>query len=159
MGDKRIRPVDVYRETGQWIGPAIVAGVSLVGVASVVILVGWLAFGWFQSHDIQRNYSNTVNSQGYQQALMDQMQRHLSNISGPDGLAATRASLPATSPEQSVIRAQELDELRAFCSESLRFNAAAVPGGPDVQAVVQANCSAGTVIASPPLAPPAGGSQ
>lgn len=25
----RIRPADVYRETGQWIGPALVAGLNL----------------------------------------------------------------------------------------------------------------------------------
>lgn len=155
--DNRIRPADVYRETGQWIGPALMIGLSLLGVGAVIVLCGWLIGGWFQSRDIQRNYSNTVSSQGYQASLLSQMQQHLANISGPDGLAVTRAGLPASSPEQQVIRAQELNELGALCAESTRFNARAVPGGQDMQAVITANCTAGTVIASPPLAPPAGG--
>lgn len=62
MNDDRIRPADVYRETGQWIGPALVVGLSLLGVGAVIVLCGWLIGGWFQSHDVQRNYSNTVNS-------------------------------------------------------------------------------------------------
>lgn len=157
--DYPVTPTEVYRQTGMWFGPVLFVGLAVLVIGATIVLCGWLIGGWFQSHDIQRSYSNTVNSQGYQQSLMSQMQQHLSNISGPDGLAATRASLPATSPEQQVVRSQELDELRAFCSESARFNPAAVPGGADVESVVTSNCSAGVPVASPPLAPPAGGSQ
>lgn len=55
----RIRPADVYRETGQWIGPALVAGLSLLGVGAVIVLCGWLIGGWFQSHDSQPSSQST----------------------------------------------------------------------------------------------------
>lgn len=129
-------------------------GVISVVVVAIIFLVGWQVGGWFQKHDIQRNYSNTVNSQSYQQGLLSQMQAHLDNISGPDGLAATRASLPAASGEQQVIRAQELNEVKGFCSESAQFDPSAVPGGQQMEAVITANCLAGVPVAEPPLADP-----
>jgi hypothetical protein len=148
-------PAGVIRETWRWFPAALTVGVALIVLFTCLSLFAWHIGGVFQQKTIQRNYSNTVNSQGYQQNLLAEMQQNLGNISGPGGLASTRQSLPASSPEQEVVRSQELAQLAKFCSEGAQLNFTAVPGGADIQTIYGQNCEAGTVIASPPLAPAA----
>jgi hypothetical protein len=148
-------PAGVIRETWRWFPAALTVGFAVVALFTCLSLFVWHVGGVFQAKAIQRNYSNTVNSQGYQQNLLSEMQQNLANISGPGGLASTRQSLPAGSPEQEVVRAQELAQLARFCSEGAQLNFTAVPGGADMQTTYGQNCVAGTVVASPPLAPAA----
>lgn len=148
-------PAGVIRETWRWWPAALTAGVALIALFTCLSLFAWHVGGVFQQKTIQRNYSNTVTSQGYQQNLLSEMQQNLSNITGPGGLAETRQSLPAGSPEQAVVRSQELAQLGKFCSEGAQLNFGAVPGGADLQAIYSQNCEAGTVTASPQLAPAA----
>lgn len=148
-------PAGVIRETWRWFPAALAAGLALITLFTCLSLFAWHVGGVFEQKTIQRNYSSTVGSQGYQQNLLSEMQQNLGNITGPGGLAGTRQSLPAASPEQAVARAQELAQLARFCSEGAQLNFGAVPGGAGLQAVYSQNCEAGTVIASPPLAPSA----
>jgi hypothetical protein len=154
--DDRVTPARVFRETGQWT-PAVLFAV-LMGVLVItagILIPGWFIGGWFQSHSIARNYGNTVNSQSYQSALVAEMEQHVTNITGPGGLAAQRQSVPAGSPEQANMRASELNEITSLCSESATFQPQlGAPGAAQMQAVVQANCLAGTPVADPPLANP-----
>lgn len=153
MSDE-ITPARVIRENYRWAPAVLTVSLTALGIGLVVVLVGWLAAGWFQSHNIQRNYSNTVSSQPYQQSLLAQMQVHVTNISGPGGLAATRTSVPANSPEQQVLRAQELNEISSLCSESVNFVPGIAPGSQQFESIVTANCLAGTPVSVPPLADP-----
>lgn len=99
-------------------------------------------------------FSATVASMSYQEPLVQDMQRHITNITGPGGLASTRQSLPAASPEQVTVRASELNEISLFCSESVNLDPGVAPGSVQLQQVVTANCYAGTPVAQPPLADP-----
>jgi hypothetical protein len=129
-------------------------GIALIALFTCLSLFTWHIGGVFQARTIQRNYSNTVGSQGYQQNLLSEMQQNLSNITGPGGLASVRQSLPAGSPEQDVVRSQELAQLGKFCSEGAQLNFT-IPGAQALQGDYAANCDAGTVVANPPLAPQA----
>lgn len=150
--DIDITPASAYRETVRWAPVVTFMGVIVVLVASVIILVGWQVGGWFQQHQIQRQFNNTVNSQQYQTSLLNEMQQHLTNVGD---VANTRLGVPANSAEQATLRASQLNELSSFCSESVNFIPADVPGGAGVESTVQANCtSAGTLVTDPPLANP-----
>jgi hypothetical protein len=144
-------PAGVIRKTWRWWPAALTVGLALIALFACLGLFVWHVGGVFQQKTIQRNYSNTVNSQGYQQNLLSEMQQNLANITGPGGLASTRQALPASSPEQENVRSQELAQLGKFCSEGAQLNFGAVPGGADMQTIYGQNCVAGTVIASPPL--------
>lgn len=150
-----ITPAEVIRETWRWWPAALTVGLALIALFTVLSLFIWHIGGVFQAKTIQRNYSNTVSSQPYQQTLVGEMQQHLANISGPGGIAATRASIPAKSPEQENLRAQELAELSAFCSEGTNLQPGSAPGSQDLETVYRSNCIAGTVLAAAPLAPAA----
>lgn len=154
MDPEDFTPARAYREGFRWAPVATVLGVLAVVVTAVIFLVGWQVAGWFQAHSIQRTYSNTVNSQSYQASLLAEMEQHVTNVTGPGGLAASRASVPADSPEQAVIRAQELSEVTSLCSESATFEPGVAPGSQQFNAIVTANCLAGTPVSAPPLADP-----
>jgi hypothetical protein len=145
---------------------------TLLALAFIVVVIGFLThFGfWLDTQNVKhqgqvgairasQDYNNTIHSKAFQDAQISQMTQHLANIEGAGGLAASRASLPAGSPEQQVIRAQELGELRGFCSEAANvtpdnpaLGGAGVPGAPTLRQLVAANCIAGSVAANPPLA-------
>lgn len=154
MYDDDPTPAGVIRETWRWFPAAFTVGIAVILLFAGLGLFVWHIGGAFQAKTIQRNYSSTVNSQGYQQNLLAEMQQNLTNITGPGGLAGTRASLPAGSPEQATVRAQELAQLGKFCAEGAQLNFT-VSGAQALQGDYSANCDAGTVVASPPLAPAA----
>jgi len=156
MTDPGITPGRVMRETGRWTPPAVLVLFTAVAIiTAAVLLPGYYIGGWFQQHNIARNYSNTVASMSYQVALLAQMEQHVTNITGPDGLAGQRQSVPAASGEQASLRAAELNEITSLCTESASFDPQVnAPGTAQMQAVVQANCLAGTPVADPPLANP-----
>ena len=156
MLDPDITPSRAIRETGRWTPALLMICLAAVLVVTAGILVpGYYIGGWFQSHNIARSYNNVVHSQSYQTSLLAEMQQHLTNITGPGGLQAQRQSLPASSPEQATIRASELNEVSQLCSESANFIPQdGPPGAAGMEQTVQANCQAGTPVATPPLADP-----
>lgn len=166
--DDDITPAEATRKTWGWvpfglnataavliIALAFAAGVT--GIVYVLIPATTAVQVSSAKHQAQVNsaqYSATVASMAYQQPLVDRMQQHLTNISGPGGLASTRQSLPADSPEQAVVRAQELNEIASFCTESANLDPGVAPGSVQLEQVVTANCYAGTPVSAPPLADP-----
>jgi hypothetical protein len=147
-------PAGVIRGTWNWFGAALTVGFAGILLVTILSLFVWHIGGVFQQKSIQRSYSNTVDSQAYQQSLLAEMEQHVTNITGPGGLAATRTSIPANSPEQATVRASELNEITLFCSESANFQPGVAPGSQQMQAIVAANCTAGSPVADPPLADP-----
>lgn len=148
-----VSPREVRREVRRWTPTAIFSMLAVVLVITAGILVpGYYIGGWFQQHQIQRQFNNTVNSQSYQTSLLSEMQQHLTNIGD---VANTRLGVPANSQEQVNLRASQLNELQQFCSESTNFIASDFPNGGGVESTIQDNCtSGGTVVAVPPLANP-----
>jgi len=148
-----VSPREVRREVRRWSGTAVFVLVTFVLVITAGILVpGYFIGGWFQTHQIRRQFNNTVNSQQYQTSLLNEMQQHLTNVGD---VANTRLGVPANSAEQATLRASQLNELQQFCSESTTFIAGDFPNGASVESTIQANCtSAGTLAADPPLANP-----
>jgi hypothetical protein len=132
------------------IAGALAAGISLIVYALIP------AGTAIQKETNQQHYSATVSGMPYQESLLSQMEQHLNNISGAGGLASTRGSLPADSPEQENILAQELSELRSFCGEGVNLIPGVAPGSSGVYATYKQNCANGAVSQDPPLAPPAG---
>lgn len=139
-------PVDVVIGFWRWFWVAVMAAVLL----AVLVVGGWQAGWWFSNQNISRQFSQTVHSQQYQQALVDQMGQHLANIRG---IAVTRSGIPADSPEQVTLRAQELGELSGFCAEAGRLTSQN-PATPALMKIVHANCSAGAAVAVPSAANP-----
>jgi hypothetical protein len=145
-------PKQVRRETTRWTPTVIFVGVTCVIIFAIIFLVGWQVPGWFQQHGIQRSYNNTVDSQAYQTSLANELGQHLTNISS---IQSTRISLPASSPLQSTLRAQQLSELREFCGEAVNYD----PQGPEASSslttTIAQNCTANVVAVNPPLVPAA----
>jgi hypothetical protein len=144
-----ITPGRVWVGFWRWFWTAVCA-VALLGAITIGL---WQAHWWFFAQNVNRQYSVTVRSQAYQTSLVAEMQQHLSNIMSPSGLALTRARLPVNSPEQEVLRSQELSEVREFCSEgSNLIPQAGIPGSQDLYSIYNKNCIAGVPVSSPPLA-------
>lgn len=163
-----ITPAQAIRKTWGWVpfGLNATAAVLIISLAAAGGIIGIIyllipATTAVQvssaKHQVAVNnaqFSATVASMSYQQPLVAQMQQHLTNITGPAGLASTRQSLPADSPEQVNIRASELNEVTSLCSESVNLDPGVAPGSIQMEQVVTANCYAGTPVSAPPLADP-----
>jgi hypothetical protein len=97
----------------------------------------------------------TYGSMGYQDAQIAAMHQNVSNITGPAGLALTRAGLAANDPEQQTLQSSEDDQVNSFCAEGAKVapsNPQFTSGSPSLSAIYAANCTAGAAVASPPLA-------
>ena len=97
----------------------------------------------------------TYGSIGYQDAQVAAMHQNISNITGPAGLALTRAGLSKGDPEQQTLQASEDDQVASFCTEGAKVapsNPQFTDGNPSLKAIYAANCTAGTAVANPPLA-------
>jgi hypothetical protein len=154
MMNNDTNPHEVMRETFRWAPVFAVVGVVVIIALIPTLLIGWKVGGWFQKANIQRGYSNTVNSQQYQQSLINEMQQHLNNI---QGTAVTRRQTPASSGEQQVLRSQQMSELREFCTEAQNFvPQAGTVGSMSMQTIIANNClaSSGTPAINPPLTAP-----
>lgn len=146
MRDDEITPARVISEGSRWL-PVVLWAIAIVTAFVLVICaVGFFVGGWFRSAAISRNYGQDVNAKGYQVALRDQMVRHWGNVTD---LAVTAGTVPADSPEQVNIRAQQLAEIGDICAEATQLNGA-VPLSPDVAKVVTQNCTAGAVSPASP---------
>jgi len=153
MFDDDITPTGVSRGVWHWFPAGVNVAIAVLLLGGLITFVGWQANWWFADQNVNRQYSQTVHSQSFQTSVAAEMQQHLSNITGPGGVAATRASVPANSPEQATLRSQELSELREFCSESAQLTPQD-PASDQLEQVANANCLAGAPVASPPLASP-----
>ena len=166
--DDELTPTRAIRKTWGWVpfGLNATAAVLIITLAAALGITGivyalipattavQVSSAQHQKDVNNAQFSATVASMSYQQPLVAEMQQHISNITGPGGLASTRQSLPAGSPEQVTVRASELNEVNLFCSESVNLDPGVAPGSVQLEQVVTANCYAGTPVAQPPLADP-----
>lgn len=163
-----ITPTQAIRKTWGWVpfglnavAASLIIGLAFAGgVTGIVYLLipattaVQVSSAKHQTAVNNAQFSATVASMSYQQPLVAEMQTHLTNITGPGGLASTRQSLAAGNPEQANVRAQELNEVTLLCSESVNLDPGVAPGSVQMEQVVSANCYAGTPVAEPPLADP-----
>lgn len=108
-----------------------------------------------QSAIVNQQNQLTYGSLGYQDAQIQVMEQRISNITGPSGLALTRAGLSKNDPEQQVLQASEMSEIGYFCEAGVKVapsNPQFTSGNPSLARLYAANCTAGTAQASPPLA-------
>lgn len=108
-----------------------------------------------QGKIINQQDKNIYGSIGYQDAQIAAMHQNISNITGPAGLALTRAGLSANDPEQQVLQASEDDQVNSLCAEGAKVapgNPQFTAGSPSLKDIYAANCTAGVAVASPPLA-------
>lgn len=97
----------------------------------------------------------TYGSIGYQDAQVAAMHQNISNITGPAGLALTRAGLSKNDPEQQTLQASEDDQVNSLCAEGAKVspsNPQFTAGSPSLASIYKANCTAGVAVATPPLA-------
>lgn len=126
-----------------------VGAIVLLVIATLVYLVSQGSW-WWQNQDIQHQYKNTVNSQGYQTTLVTGPGGMESRFSDITDLTAQRSSEPLNSPLQGEQHAQQLAALRIFCTDASQLQ----PGFPlasQLQPVIKANCVAGVPVANPPI--------
>lgn len=161
-------PTEATRRTWGWVpfglnavaASAIIIGAACFAIAGIVyaLIPASTAIQVKQAQQQgtvnSAQYSATVRAMSYQVPLLAEMEQHVTNITGPGGLASTRSSLPASSPEQLTVRAQELNEITSLCSEGINLDPGVAPGSVQMEAVYNANCIAGTPIAAPQLANP-----
>ncbi len=126
-------------------------GVCAIALLAAVTLGLWRAHWWFFAQGQQMRYNGIVHSQQYHDSHVALMQQHISNISG---LATDRATVAATSYEQVVLRAQQMNEIQSLCQESTAFFPNGTPADAQLEVVIQANCIAGAPTPQPPLADP-----
>lgn len=108
-----------------------------------------------QGKIINQQDKNIYGSIGYQDAQIASMHQNLSNITGPAGLALTRAGLSASDPEQQTLAASEDDQVNSLCAEGAKVapsNPQFTAGSPSLKDIYAANCTAGVAVATPPLA-------
>jgi len=146
-GNSWSTPESAVRNGWRWYW---VVGPSLLVAVGIVILIGYLAAGWFGQANANRGYAQTVHGSGYQTATTHDMETDLANISGT---AVDRSAVPANSPEQITMRASQLNQLQAFCASALQLTTTN-PADAALPAKAAANCDAGVPIADPPLANP-----
>ncbi len=85
-----ITPGRVYRETGRWFGPVLIAGLAVLAIALILGLAGWQAGWWFTAQNATRQYQVTQNGTGNQHTLRDQ-------ISSPASLSSSERQIPGRS--------------------------------------------------------------
>ena len=77
MSSDDITPGRVYRETGRWFGPVVVAGIAVIVAAAILTLVGWQVGWWFTAHNATRQYQVIQNGVSNQDTLRAQITSQL----------------------------------------------------------------------------------
>ncbi len=165
-----MQPHQAAREGFPWLPWVVIAIVVIVGGFTALYVLVLAPAGNVIDAANQRNQlhheqrqgkiinqqdKNIYGSLGYQDAQIAAMEHNMGNITGPEGLAITRAGLPANDPEQQTLAAAEDDQVRSLCAEGAKVspsNPQFTSGSPSLKAVYAANCTAGTPVANPPLA-------
>lgn len=88
-----INPHDVYRETGRWFGPALMAAIAVFTIGAILTFAGWQLGWWFTAHNAARQNQVYQGSYAVQQADVDTMQNAVGAIASASG-PATLCSAP-----------------------------------------------------------------
>jgi hypothetical protein len=141
-----ISPRQVYRETGRWIGPAIVVSLAVVVVGLIVTLVCWQAGWWFASRDATRQAEITQNGYSNQTTLRQQVTSKLAEVTG----ITSQIDGPGVTGQQAAdLKAQRMAIASAACGDAAQVTGTPLPG--QQAQWVSVNCSAGSVSPSSSL--------
>ncbi len=139
-----ITPGRVYRETGRWFGPVLIAGLAVLAIALILGLAGWQAGWWFTAQNATRQYQVTQNGTGNQHTLRDQISSKLADVTG------ITVQLGTADPGQKpALRAQRAAIAGIVCSDADQVTGVSLP--PDQAQWVSKNCSAGVLSPGSPL--------
>jgi hypothetical protein len=97
-----VTPGQVYRETGRWIGPAIIVTLAVLLVGGIATLVCWQAGWWFAQRDVNRQNQLYQGSVAVQQADIGSME----NVIGAIASAADSAQANADAQQACRYAAQ-----------------------------------------------------
>lgn len=139
-----INPHDVYRETGRWFGPALVAGLAIIVLAAILTLVGWRIGWWFTAQNNTRQAQLTQNGYSNQTTLRSQVTEKLSEV------ASMTTQVDAASGQQAAdLKAQRMAIANIVCGDAAQITGVPLPA--DQAAWVKSNCSDGSVSPGSPL--------
>lgn len=139
-----INPHDVYRETGRWFGPALVAGLAIIVLAAILTLVGWRIGWWFTAQNNTRQAQLTQNGYSNQTTLRSQVTEKLSEV------ASMTTQADAASGQQAAdLKAQRMAIANIVCGDAAQITGVPLPA--DQAAWVKSNCSDGSVSPGSPL--------
>ena len=135
-----VTPGQVYRETGRWIGPAIIVTLAVILVGGIATLVCWQAGWWFASHNATRQYQVIQNGVSNQNTLRAQVTAKLADV------ATITTQIAATNDpaEVGALKAQRAAIAGIACSDAAQINPV-VPLPADQAQWVTINCSDGSV--------------
>jgi hypothetical protein len=138
-------PRDVYRETGRWFGPALVAGLAIIVLAAILTLVGWRIGWWFTAQNATRQAQVTQNGYSNQTTLRQQVTSKLADVA-----AITSQIAAAKDPaEVSALKDQRAAIAGIACSDAAQITGTPLPA--QQAQWVSANCSDGSVSPGSPL--------
>lgn len=86
-----ITPGSVYRETGRWFGPVLVAAIAVFVIGAILTIAGWQLGWWFTAHNVARQNQVYQGSYAVQQADIDAMQNAIGAITSAVDQAQARA--------------------------------------------------------------------
>ena len=86
-----ITPGSVYRETGRWFGPVLVAAIAVFVIGAILTIAGWQLGWWFTARNAARQNQVYQGSYAVQQADIDAMQNAIGAIASADDPAQARA--------------------------------------------------------------------
>ena len=138
-----VTPSDMYRETGRWIGPAIMVTLAVLLVGGIATLVCWQAGWWFASHNATRQYQMIQNGDSNQSTLRAQITTQLGNVATiTTQIAATKGD----APEVSALEDQRMAVAGIACSDAAQVTGVPLPA--QQAQWVSINCSGGSVSPS-----------
>jgi hypothetical protein len=142
--DDDITPAQVYRETGRWFGPVLIAGLAILAICLVLGLVGWQAGWWFTAQNATRQAEVTQNGYSNQVTLRQQITARLADVTSITVQIATadKSAIPA-------LKAQRASIANIVCADAGQVTGTPLPAQQAQWA--SANCSAGSVSPSSPL--------
>jgi pyruvate dehydrogenase complex dehydrogenase (E1) component len=141
-----VTPGQVYRETGRWFGPVLVAGLAVLTIGIILTVVGWRVGWWFTAQNATRQYQVIQNGDSNQSTLRAQITSQVANVAMITTQIAAAGNDPA---EVSALKAQRAAVAGIACSDAAQITGVPLPAG---QAQwVSVNCSDGTVSPGSPL--------
>jgi hypothetical protein len=134
-----VTPNDVYRETGRWFGPVLVAGLAILAAGLILTVVGWQAHWWFASHNATRQYQLTQNGTSNQDTLRAQVTTQLANVA----TITTQIAETRDPAEVAALKAQRMAIAGIACSDTAQITGVPIPA--QQAQWVTVNCSDGSV--------------
>lgn len=139
-----ITPVRVYRETGRWFGPALIAGGALLALGLILGFIGWQAGWWFTAQNATRNAQLIQNGYSNQSTLRAQVSQKMADVTS---ITVQLGAAPAG--QVPALKAQRAGIADIVCQDAAQITGTPLPA--DQASWVSVNCSAGSLSAGSSL--------